>query len=62
MDEFTSWMSSTLTLDDNESDDILQFWSQYGHLFPTIPAIARDVLAIPASNTCANSFFLNQKL
>jgi len=54
-------MSSTLTLDDNESDNMLQFWSQYGHLFPTIAAIARDVLAIPASNTCVERLFSKSK-
>jgi len=54
-------MSSTLTLDDDESDDILGFWSQYEHLFPTIAAIARDVLAIPASNTCVERLFSKSK-
>jgi hypothetical protein len=61
MDEFNSWMSSTLTLDDGESEDILRFWSQYGHLFPTIAAIARDAIAIPASNTCVERLFSKSK-
>ncbi len=61
MDEFTSWMSSTLTFNNNDSDDILQFWSKYEHLFPTIAGIARDVLAIPASNTCVQRVFSKSK-
>ncbi len=61
IDEFTSWMSSTLTLEDDEGDDILHFWSQNGHLFPTIAAIARDVLAIPASNTSVERLFSKSK-
>jgi hypothetical protein len=61
MDELSSWMSSTLTLEDDEGDDILHFWSLYGHLFPTIAAIARDVLAIPASNTSVERLFSKSK-
>ncbi len=61
MDEFTSWMSSTLTLADDDGDDILHFWSQNGHLFPTIAVIARDVLAIPASNTSVERLFSKSK-
>ncbi len=57
MDEFTSWMLSTLTLEDDEGDDILHFWSQNGHLFPTIAAIASELLAIPASNTSVERLF-----
>ena len=60
-DEFTSWMSSTLTLVDAQNDDILQFWCQNGHLFPTIAAIARDVLAIPASNASVERLFSKSK-
>lgn len=61
IDEFTSWMSSTLTLDDDESDDILRFWSQYEHIFPTVAAIARDILAITASNTTVERLFSRSK-
>jgi hypothetical protein len=50
-------MLSTLTLEDDEGDDILHFWSQNGHLFPTIAAIASELLAIPASNTSVERLF-----
>ncbi|CAF4470838.1 unnamed protein product [Rotaria sp. Silwood2] len=51
VDEFASWMSSTLTLDDEENDDILGFWSYHIQSFPIISTIVRDIFAIPASNT-----------
>ena len=60
-DEFTSWMSSTLTLTNDDNDDILGFWSQHGYLFPTIAGIARDILAIPASNTSVERLFSKSK-
>ena len=43
---------------DEDNDDILTFWSQHGHLFPTIAGIARYILAISASSV----HFLNQKI
>jgi hAT family C-terminal dimerisation region len=61
MDEFTSWMSCTLTLDNDENGDVLLFRRQYGHLYPTIAAIPRDVLAIPTSNTCVKRLFSKSK-
>ncbi|CAF3920080.1 unnamed protein product [Rotaria sordida] len=57
VDEFASWMSSTLTLDDEENDDILGFWSYHNQSFPIISTIVRDIFAIPASNTTVERLF-----
>ena len=56
-DEKSSEKKKNLSLDDDdESDGILGFSSQHGHLSPTIAVIARDVLAIPATN-CVERVF-----
>ncbi|CAF1392444.1 unnamed protein product [Rotaria sordida] len=57
VDEFSSWMSSTLTIDDEENDDILGFWSYHNQSFPIISTIVRDIFAIPASNTTVERLF-----
>jgi hypothetical protein len=57
IDEFTAWMCSTLTLDDEENDNILEFWSHHAKSFPVISTIARDIFAIPASNTMVERLF-----
>ncbi|CAF1306456.1 unnamed protein product [Rotaria sordida] len=57
VDEFASWMSSTLTLDDEENDDILGFWSYHNQSFPIISTIVRDIFAIPASNMTVERLF-----
>ncbi|CAF1465089.1 unnamed protein product [Rotaria sordida] len=46
VDEFASWMSSTLTLDDEENDDILGFWSYHNQSFPIISTINRMALIL----------------
>ncbi|CAF4810965.1 unnamed protein product, partial [Rotaria sp. Silwood2] len=51
-------------MEGDEKDDILSFWKQHKQSFPLIASIARDILAIPASNTsverqfsaCKNTF------
>lgn len=55
MDE---WILSALDLDD---DDILQFWNRNGRVFPVLAAIAREILAIPASNTSVERLFSSAK-
>ncbi|CAF3389170.1 unnamed protein product [Rotaria socialis] len=57
MDEFTSWMSCNLTLDDKENDDLLGFWSKNSLSFPIISTIVRDIFAISASNTTVERTF-----
>ena len=59
--EFTSWVSSTITMTDEDNGDILTFWSQHAHLFPTIAGITRDILTIPASNTSVERLFSKSK-
>ncbi|CAF4627320.1 unnamed protein product [Rotaria sp. Silwood2] len=51
-------------MESDEKDDILSFWKQHKQSFPLIASIARDILAITASNTlverqfsaCKNTF------
>jgi hypothetical protein len=50
-------MSSTLTLEDQENDDVLGFWSNHSQCFPVISTIVRDIFAIPASNTMLERLF-----
>ena len=39
INDFTSWMTFTLTLENEDNDDILDFSSQHEHLFPTTTGI-----------------------
>ncbi|CAF4019943.1 unnamed protein product [Rotaria sp. Silwood1] len=62
--ELENYLASTLVMEGDEKDDILSFWKQHKQSFPLIASIARDILAIPASNTsverqfsaCKNTF------
>ncbi|CAF4851156.1 unnamed protein product, partial [Rotaria sp. Silwood2] len=62
--ELENYLASTLVMEGDEKDDILSFWKQHKQSFPLIASIARDILAIPASNTsvgrqfsaCKNNF------
>ena len=56
--EVDAWIRSSLDLDD---DDILQFWNRNGRVFPVLAAIAREILAIPASNTSVERLFSSAK-
>ncbi|CAM4753206.1 unnamed protein product [Rotaria magnacalcarata] len=42
VDEFASWMSSTLVLNDEEKDDVLGFWSHHGKSFCIISTIISE--------------------
>ncbi|CAF2957913.1 unnamed protein product [Rotaria sp. Silwood2] len=44
-------------MEGDEKDDILSFWKQHKQSFPLIASIARDILAIPASNTSVERQF-----
>jgi len=44
-------------MEGDENDDILSFWRQYKQTFPLIASVARDILAIPASNTSVERQF-----
>ncbi|CAF4699778.1 unnamed protein product, partial [Rotaria sp. Silwood2] len=62
--ELENYFASTLVMEGDEKDDIISFWKQHKQSFPLIASIARDILAIPASNTsverqfsaCKNTF------
>ena len=57
--EVDEWIRSSLTLGDD--DDILQFWNRNSRVFPVLANIAREVLAIPASNTSVERLFSSAK-
>ncbi|CAF2365687.1 unnamed protein product [Rotaria sp. Silwood2] len=61
VDEFASWLTSILTLDDKESDDILGFWSNHCQPFSNLLTTARHTFAIPASNTTVKRLFSGSK-
>ncbi|CAF4726341.1 unnamed protein product, partial [Rotaria sp. Silwood2] len=44
-------------MEGDEKDDIISFWKQHKQSFPLIASIARDILAIPASNTSVEKQF-----
>jgi hypothetical protein len=61
VDEVMLWSQSVFdksTID----DDLLSFWRKKKDEFPTIAAIARKVLAIPASNTSVERLFSSAKI
>jgi hypothetical protein len=48
--------------DDNSDDiDILSFWKEKQYSFPTLSSIAKDIFAIPASNTIIERLFSTAK-
>ncbi|CAF1285589.1 unnamed protein product [Rotaria sordida] len=59
--EFENYLASTLVMEGDENDDILAFWRQHKQTFPLIASIARDILAIPASNTTVERQFSSCK-
>jgi hypothetical protein len=59
--ELENYLTSTVTMEGDEKDDILSFWKQNKQLFPLIASIARDILAIPASNTSVERQFSSCK-
>ncbi len=59
--EFEHYLASTLVMEGDENDDILSFWRQHKQTFPLIASIARDILAIPASNTSVERQFSSCK-
>ncbi len=50
-------MYSNLTLDDEENDNILEFWSHHSKSFLVISTIVCDIFAIPALNTMIERLF-----
>ncbi len=50
-------MISTLTLQDEDDDDILGFWTLHCQTYPILSSIVRDIFAIPASNTTVERLF-----
>jgi hypothetical protein len=59
--ELEKYLLSTSLVEDEEEDDILSYWKEYEKLFPMIASIARDILAIPASNTSVERLFSSCK-
>lgn len=59
--ELEKYLSSTSLVADDKEDDVLSYWREYQTIFPTIASIARDVLAIPASNTSVERLFSSCK-
>ncbi|CAF4487805.1 unnamed protein product [Rotaria sp. Silwood2] len=45
----------------NETDDVLLFWKRHSKSFPILSMIARDLFAIPASNTIVERLFSASK-
>lgn len=60
-EELEKYLTSTSVVQDEEKDDILSYWREHQKLFPLIASIARDVLAIPASNTSVERLFSSCK-
>lgn len=56
-DEISLWMNFTVSFQQSSEDDILAFWATHCAQFPTIAAVAREILAIPASNTNVERLF-----
>jgi hypothetical protein len=59
--ELENYLTSTLVMEGDAEDDILSFWKQHKQSFPLIASIARDILAIPASNTSVERQFSSCK-
>jgi hypothetical protein len=52
---------STAGVDGADDLDVLLFWKEKKHAYPTLSSIARDVFAIPASNTTIERLFSSSK-
>ena len=61
IDEVMVWLQSDYDADIID-DDLLSFWRRKKNDFPTIAAIARRVLAIPAANTSVERLFSSSKI
>ena len=56
--ELELYLISTCVLKEKEyDDDVLSYWQQIEHLYPTIAYISRRIFAIPASNTSVERLF-----
>ncbi|CAF3564700.1 unnamed protein product, partial [Rotaria sp. Silwood2] len=55
--ELELYLASTCVLKEEENDDVLSYWKQNEHLYPTIAYISRRIFAIPASNTSVEHLF-----
>ena len=53
--EFEIYLNSDLRLDENA--DLFEFWMQQCENFPQLFQLAKQVLIIPASNTCVERMF-----
>ncbi|CAF1482810.1 unnamed protein product [Rotaria sp. Silwood1] len=54
-DEFESYLNEETKLKRN--DDLFQYWIQRQQKFPILYSIAKDILTIPATNTCVERLF-----
>ena len=50
-------MESTTFIDEDKNEDILDFWYKHRDVYPSLVSIAREILAIPASNTEVERLF-----
>lgn len=57
--DFSEVLSERLNSDDI---DLLSFWRQQQHSYPTLASIAKIICAVPASNTIIERLFQKQKL
>ncbi|CAF0948747.1 unnamed protein product [Rotaria sordida] len=55
--ELELYLASTCILKEQENDDVLSYWRQNEHLYPTIAYISRRIFAIPACNTSVERLF-----
>src|SRR4051794_3662190 len=53
--EFENYLNDRTKLEKNDS--ILEYWSKQQHIYPTLYAIAKDILIIPATNTSIERLF-----
>ena len=53
--EFESYLNSDLRL--QQSENLLQFWMQQRENYPRLFGLAKQILIIPASNTCIERIF-----
>ncbi|CAF1436953.1 unnamed protein product [Adineta ricciae] len=60
--ECEEYLNSTTNSDENDDDNILEYWTKQQNRFPNIHSLARKVLAIPASNTEVERLFSCSKM
>jgi len=53
--EFENYLNDETKLKKN--DDLFQYWSKHRHIYPILYTIAKDILIIPATNTCVERLF-----